>query len=195
MEHRFDADTTAALSREAMTADRRPSRVDGVNTEQARGGTPRRHLTSVNGGPFQQGLYLHRDLIRLLSKCVGAPVRPCGECATYSIYESGDFLDVHRDIPSCDIALISCVFDNNPSDDGGAIDVWFDDALTPLDVLRRGEGKPPARVAPRGGHTMLPHGGIMPHRVRRMAPGRLRVVSLMCFEMLTGLDGPVGAKG
>ncbi|MBK7614347.1 MAG: hypothetical protein IPJ08_07720 [Burkholderiales bacterium] len=146
---------------------------------------PARLLISVEGGPLQDNLFSHPELAALLARRVGSPVRPCGQRATYSIYNrEGAHLDVHRDVAGCDLALIACLYDSDSGAQGGATDVWFDDALTSLDTLRKGRGGSPTRVALRPGQVMLLHGGVLPHRIRPLEAGRLRVVSLMCFELI-----------
>lgn len=186
LEGLFDAAVTRGLCHEAL---HRPRREDehppGADPEQVRGGTPARRLISVEGGPLQESLFGHPQVATLLAQQVGGPVRPCGLRASYSIYNrEGAHLDVHRDVGGCDLALIACLYDSEPGAEGGATDVWFDDALTPLGTLREGGGGAPTRVALQPGQTMLLHGGVLPHRIRPLQAGRLRVVSLMCFEIL-----------
>ena len=129
------------------------------------------------GGPLQQGLYAHPQLIALVAGYAGSPVRPCGTQASYSLY---------RDVVGCDLALITCLYDNHPGATGGSTEIWFEEGLTPLQHLRQGAGNGPTRLALLPGQTMLLHGGVLPHRILPTEAGRLRIVSLMCFEMLTG---------
>lgn len=159
----------------------------GADTEQVRGGTPARQLESVDGGPLQQALYQNPELIALVSGYVNTPVRPCGSQASYTIYRSaGAHLDVHRDVGGCDLTLITCLQDGQADAEGGCTEAWLEDALTPLDTLRAGGGGPVTRLALRPGQSMLLHGGVLPHRILPIGSGRVRVVSLMCFEMLCG---------
>ena len=183
----FDAPVTQALWAESRQGPRRSDLQPPGDTEQVRGGAPARQLSSVAGGALQQSLYGHPELLALLAQQVGSPVRPCGERASYSVYDStGAHLDLHRDVPGCDLALIACLQDSHAQAAGGATDIWFDDALTPLGVLREGGGGRPTRVALQPGQQMLLHGGLLPHRIRPLEAGRQRVVSLMCFEILAG---------
>ncbi|MDP2008114.1 MAG: hypothetical protein Q8K45_20790 [Rubrivivax sp.] len=186
LEGLFDPATTQGLWQEALHGPRREDECPaGADDEQVRGGTPARRLLSVEGGPLQESLFGHPEVAALLARQVGSPVRPCGLRATYSIYHrKGAHLDVHRDVVGCDLALIACLHDSQPDAEGGATDVWLDDALTPLGRLREGGGSAPTRVALRPGQAMLLHGGVLPHRIRPLEAGRLRVVSLMCFEIL-----------
>ena len=99
--------------------------------------------------------------------------------------DAGAHLDLHRDVVGCDLALITCLYDNNPGAEGGSTEVWLEEGLTPLDQLRKGDGSRPTRLALLPGQSMLLHGGVLPHRILPTEAGRLRIVSLMCFEMLT----------
>jgi hypothetical protein len=181
----FDAPVTQALWAEVWQSPHRHDLQPRGDTEQVRGGAPARLLSSVAGGALQQSLYRHPELLAFLAQQVGSPVRPCGERASYSVYDcAGAHLDLHRDVPGCDLALIACLHDSHAQADGGATDIWFDDALTPLNELRRGGGGMPTRVSLQPGQQMLLHGGLLPHRIRALEAGRLRVVSLMCFEIL-----------
>jgi hypothetical protein len=182
----FAPEVLQALVQEALQGHPTPCQHPAdADTEQVRGGTPARQLLSVDGGPIQQGLYAHPDLLALVAGYVGSPVRPCGTQASYSIYrDAGAHLDVHRDVVGCDLALITCLYDNDPGAAGGCTEVWFDEGLTPLDRLRQGTGSRPTQLALLPGQTMLLHGGVLPHRILPTEAGRLRIVSLMCFEML-----------
>jgi hypothetical protein len=184
----FDPAVAAAMAQEALQG--RSSAYlhpDGADTEQVRGGTPARQLLSVDGGPLQQELYARPELAALVGAYVASPVRPCGAQASYSIYrDTGAHLALHRDVRGCDLALITCLHDNNPGAAGGCTEVWLADGLTPLDRLRQGAGGSPTRLALLPGQSMLLHGGVLPHRILPTEPGRMRIVSLMCFEMLDG---------
>ena len=182
----LDADMLAAMADEAWQGARTQcAHPHCADEEQVRGGTPARQLASIEGGAVQQSLYGHPGLAALIAARCGSPVRPCGAQASYSVYDTpGAHLGIHRDIPGCDLALITCLEDSAPASEGGATESWPDDVLTPLGILRGGAGGRSRRTALLPGHSMLMHGGVLPHRIRPLAAGRLRVVSLMCFEML-----------
>lgn len=193
LEGLFDTAVSQALWQEALSGPRRAdAHPPGADAEQVRGGTPARRLISVEGGALQERLFSHPQIAALLGQHAGSPVRACGMRATYSIYDrEGAHLDIHRDVVGCDLALIACLYDSAPDADGGATDVWCDDALTPLGTLRDGGGQAPTRVALQPGQAMLLHGGVLPHRIRPIAAGRLRVVSLMCFQIA---DAPAARR-
>lgn len=185
----FDDATLSRLRAEAATLDWHADECPpGLDTETVRGGMPARSMQSSPGGPVQDSIYNHAGMAQFLAGEVGAPVRPCGVRATYSLYFGPQaHLDLHRDVPGCDLAVITCLQDSDPNADGGALALWCGDLLTPLDRLRgansaRGQGVIRLPLAP--GDTLLLHGGVVPHCVPMLASGRGRVVSVMCFEML-----------
>ncbi len=182
----FDADTLTALQTEAAHGTPRwDTWPEGQDAEHVRGGTPARRLASVGGGPVLAALYGSAALARFVGGQVAAPVRPCGKQASFSIYDGqGAQLGIHRDVKHCDLALITCLLDNDPDADGGCTEVWPNDLCTPLDDMRRGDCGPSLSLALKQGQAMLLHGGLVPHRIRATATGRRRVVALMCFEML-----------
>lgn len=180
----------AALGRMLDEATSQPARLDvvdpdAVDDEQVRGGRPGRRIRSVPGGPLQQALFAAPRLAAFIAGEVGAPVRPCGAQASYSIYlGDGSHLGIHRDVIGCDAALVTCLHDDAPRDDDGALDVWFDDALTSLGMLRAEPDARRTRIALGPAETMLIHGGVLPHRVPPLHAPRARIVSLMCFEIV-----------
>lgn len=181
----FDADTLAALLIESSHGASRLDHVlEGEDAETVRGGSPARRLLSVSGGPILAALYGSSEMAAFVGSRVGAPVQPLGEQATFAIYDGpGAGLGIHRDVTGCDLALITCLADNDPDYEGGCIEAWPIDLCTPLDELRVGAGGPSVSLALQPGQTMLLHGGLVPHRICCTAMGRRRVVALMCFEM------------
>jgi hypothetical protein len=182
----FESDTLAHLTEEALSG---PSRFDafpsGQDFQNVRGGKPARHIISVEGRDRQSALFLSPELGAFVSERVNSPIRPCGERASYSIYsEEGAHLDIHRDVPGCDLALITCLHDNDPDADGGALDFWLDDLETPLSAIRASPETGRTRLPLHPGDSLLLHGGVVPHRIPATRAGRLRVVSLMCFEIV-----------
>lgn len=166
-----------------------PRRLDEVpvdlDTERVRGGVPGRRLIGVDGGRVQDMLFLSAELRDFIAAEVKATVAPCGERASYTIYPgAGSFLGIHRDVPGCDLALITCLQDSNASSADGALDFWPDDMTTPLDEIRTRPEAGCARLALAPGDSLLIHGGVVPHRIPPLLGQRVRVVSLMCFAIL-----------
>jgi hypothetical protein len=181
-----------ALADEAERAlpEAQESRVDASDGEEERGGSPRRRFLSAAGGGRQQALFADPGLWRELSELVGLPVRPSGMAGTYSYYcRPGDFLTIHRDVVTCDLALITCLHDSGARGRSGASCLWpgrLDDALSALRA-DPGPGAAVLRLDP--GDTLILLGGIVPHAVLPVAVGQKRVVSLLCFE--AGGERPV----
>ena len=183
----IDAVTREVLLDEAIS---RPARFDcqpaGVDREQVRGGEPARSVFCVEGGLVQDALFLAPSLWRFIAEQVQAEVRACGVRGTYSMYlGAGAHLGLHRDVRGCDLALITCLHDTHPDGDAGAMEIWPDDLTTPLGELRLAHGGSRQRVKLFPGQTLLFHGGVVPHRITLLHRNRERIVSIMCFEMLT----------
>jgi hypothetical protein len=75
-----------------------------------RGGCPNRRYWSIAGGDLQDSYYHSPRLIDYLAARVGVPVAPTGVRGSYSYYRPGDFLGLHRDVETCDLALITCLY-------------------------------------------------------------------------------------
>lgn len=174
----------AEMLEEALRGEGRADEVaSGIDTEEVRGGSPARRMVCVEGGEILDELYAARALMDFVADEVGMAVRRCGMRASYTIYDgAASHLDVHRDVQGCDIALVTCLHDSNPSKGGGAIDLWLDDLATPLGEIRAHPDRGRSRLRLAAGDSLLIHGGLVPHRVPPCGGDRLRVVSLMCFE-------------
>jgi len=172
-----------ACCRQAL--DHRVERPDGC---EGRGGQPRRRLMSAVGGAAQTALYHSQELLRFLAEQVGMTVVPTGEGATYSYYvRAGDHLDLHRDVLTCDLTLISCLLDEAPPGTaaGGSLGVYPERLFEPLSAIRRSPGV--GRVCQRlgAGQSLVLLGGIVPHTVLPVVSGQRRITSLLCFRLDT----------
>ena len=178
--------TLRQLLDEALRGSRRHDFLPaGCDFERVRGGTPARSIQSVAGGPVQDALFGSHALSAFVAQQVQAPVRPHGVRASYSIYAGeGAHLGIHRDVPGCDLALVTCLHDSDADAQGGAIDVWFDQTTAPLNEIRDRCDLGYTRLALQPGQSMLMHGGVLPHCIPPLQGERVRIVSLMCFEML-----------
>lgn len=154
--------------------------------EEIRGGTPPRKLLSGGGGPVQDSLYRAGWLSRFITQECALPVGPSGNRGSYSYYaRAGDCLGVHRDIPTCDIAVISLLHDNfSSSEEGGALVVYPDRVDEPLSEIRKMPGQGALRLTLSPGHTVLLFGGIVPHQVLPVVEGQVRIISALCFQIL-----------
>lgn len=165
------------------------SRVDRSDGEEGRGGNPARCFLSAAGGASQQEFYRSGRLARRLSEEAGAPVRPTGAGATYTYYcRAGDYIGIHLDIRTCDLVAITCLSDNAPAVAGnaGKLCFWPEAIGQPLSAVRArpAEGAVVRRLNP--GETLVMLGGLLPHAVLPVRAGQLRLVSVMCFEVIAG---------
>src|SRR3954452_11422484 len=137
------------------------------DTAEGRGGKPQRRLLSSGAGPVQDAMYRAGWLAQILSEQCGLPIVPSGDRGSYSYYvRPGDFLDLHRDIETCDVALITALQDNSsPGDQGGALVLYPDRAQEPLSAIRSrpGDGARVIKLLP--GQTIIMFGGVVPHCV------------------------------
>jgi hypothetical protein len=183
-----DHATLAAMAAEATQAYSAGTRQDNDVSDGAdgRGGVPPRSLTSGAGGPVQDALYASPQLHRFLEALCGVAMLPSGNRGSYSYYvQEGDFLDVHLDIPTCDLTLITVLDDKaSPDDAGGALEAFPSDIGVPLSSVReRGcTGGHIVKAPP--GHTVAILGGLVPHRVLPLAPSSQRVISALCFQAI-----------
>jgi hypothetical protein len=181
-----DANIVVALALEATSNYVSATRQVCVRSDGAegRGGVPRRALTSAGGGPVQDALYASPMLNGLLSSLCGARVLPSGNRGSYSYYvEPGDFLDVHLDIPTCDVTLITVLDDKAPGgESGGALEAFPLAVGAPLSMIRE-HGYPGGRVVKaEPGQSIVILGGLVPHRVLALKAGGQRVISALCFK-------------
>jgi len=151
--------------------------------EEIRGGTPRRKLITAGAGPVQDAVYSSPALHDVLSGICDVPVVPSGNRGSYSYYvRPGDFLGLHRDIPTCDVAVITVLHDSGPDDQSGALVLYPERVSEPLSAVRARPTEGALVVKVRQGETIVMLGGLVPHRVRRTATGQARIVSVLCFR-------------
>jgi hypothetical protein len=149
-----------------------------------RGGKPPRKLLTSTAGPIQDAWYSSEWLQGFLSSQLGMPVVPAGNRGSYSYYaRPGDFLDLHCDVETCDLALITALHDNSaPTDQNGGLVVYPERTGEPLSAVRARpqDGGYLVKLLP--GQTIALLGGIVPHRVVPVSEGQLRIISVMCFR-------------
>ena len=111
-------------------------------------------------------------------------MRPTGKSGTYTYYaRPGDHLALHRDIETCDIAVVTCLLNRHREGSAGG--------LTRFYPTRQHESLTTIRATPRDsavsirlpvGHTMVMFGGLVPHLIEPLGLGELRIVSVLCFR-------------
>jgi hypothetical protein len=151
--------------------------------EEVRGGKPRRRFANGPGGALQQGFNTAPWLLDFLRDLTNPRLIYTGEVATYSYYlRTGDYLEIHRDIVTCDVAVITCLHDLALDDDGGCLCLYPDRVLDPLSQIRAtaDQGAVKVRVGP--GQTIVLYGGIVPHALLPVFEGQARIVSVQCYR-------------
>jgi hypothetical protein len=160
---------------------------DEPDVEEVRGGKPRRSLLTSTAGPIQDAWYASTYLRQFLSAQLGLPVVPAGNRGSYSYYaRKGDFLDLHRDVDTCDVTVITAIHDNSaPTDAGGALVLYPGKVGEPLSTIRAQPevGAYPIKLLPR--QTIVLLGGVTPHRVAPVVEGQVRIISALCFRVIT----------
>jgi hypothetical protein len=169
------------LARAASVSD-----VSVSDDEEVRGGTPARHFRSVPGGLVQEAFYHSPQMLDYLRELCNVAVVPLGGRGTYSFYaQTGDYLAIHRDIESCDVAVITCLY-NAPQQhsQGGALCLYPSRLFEPLSIVRStpAEGAVLVNLSP--GQTIIMFGGIIPHTLLPVSAGQTRIVSVLCYRAL-----------
>ncbi len=183
-----DARTIQALRTEART--RYPASAHQENWDDdladGRGGKPRRCLLTAEAGPVQDAVYRSEWLPAWLHRECGVPVRGSGNRGSYSYYvRAGDFLDLHLDVDTCDLTLITVLEDNTcATDASGALVLYPARIGEPLRAVRERPDDGACMVKLAAGHTLAILGGMVPHRLLPVAAGQVRIISVLCFEVL-----------
>jgi hypothetical protein len=182
----FDRSWYDAMTSEALGAASRAEEtwVRHSDREEGRGGNPARRFLTAVGGPVQTAFYQSALMREILSSLSGLSVNPTGEAGTFTYYvRPGDFLTIHMDILTCDLAVITCLFDNGRRDAGGKFCLYSDRIHDPLSAIR----KEPARGARvfrlEARQTLVLFGGVVPHCVLPVTSDQKRVASVLCYQV------------
>ncbi len=148
---------------------------------EERGGNPGRSFRSALGLNLQLGLFSSPAVIGSLANALGGVVRFAGS-GTFIYYEEpGDFLELHRDIVTCDLAVITCLAETRTASEGGKLLVYPEFRGQPLANVRAAGHAAATSVHLQPGETVVMLGGFLPHEVTPMMPGQERIVSVMCY--------------
>lgn len=183
----LDDNTHGLMLSEAMSlsASAQAHEVSTPDHEEVRGGTPPRRFLSATGGNIQNAFYESEWVLHFLQQVTGVPVTPTGGHGTYTYYaRPGDYLALHRDIETCDLAVITCLHDDSgQAGHGGILCLYVERLLEPLSAIRENpdQGVIHLRLAPR--QTLVMFGGIVPHAVLPVAQGQGRLVSVLCYRV------------
>ena len=158
------------------------SAVEDPDDTEVRGGNPARRFLQTSGGKAQDLFYQSAEVAKLLSALCGVPVVPSGLRGTYSYYvEPNHHLALHRDIETCDVAVITCICAPS-SCDAGALCVYPSRCRDLLSDIRASQPQGLVRLPLRTGQSVILLGGIVPHLVQPLAVTQPRVVSVLCYR-------------
>jgi hypothetical protein len=150
-----------------------------------RGGNPARAYRAQAGGQVQYSIYGAPAMIAMLARLTGIQVVPAGR-GSYSYYERpGDFLALHRDIVTCDIAVITCLHDDPAIQGGGRLVLYPEYIHQPLSAIRSHPSPRATHVHLQPGQTIILLGGFVPHALTPVVARQQRVVSIMCYRVLS----------
>ena len=168
----------------ALLPSARACHVTVSDDEEVRGGRPLRSFINGSGGPLQQAFYSAPWLLDFLRSLTHSTVAPTGPLGTYSYYvRPGDFLDIHRDIVDCDVAVISCLSEGAIDDgDGGRLCLYPERLFERLSSIRATPHLGAVKVRLNLGRTIVLFGGIVPHALLKVSKGQARVVSVLCYR-------------
>jgi hypothetical protein len=166
--------TTASVN-EVLTAD----------NEDGRGGNPPRSYLVAPGGPIQDAFYHSDRLLSVLQQVTGTPLVQTGIRGTYSYYvRPGDYLALHRDIVTCDVAVITCLNEGpNVVGASGMLCLYPDRIYEPLSVIRESLEEKVVGVRLMAKQTIVLFGGIVPHMLLPVAEQQIRIISVLCYRI------------
>ena len=153
---------------------------------EGRGGVPERRFLSSSGGVVQDSFYQARWVIEFLRELTVPELVPSGERGTYSYYvRPGDFLGIHRDIVTCDVAVITCLSNGlaGGANDGGNLCLYPERIDEPLSAIRAAPEKGALKLFLQPGQTIVMYGGIVPHALLPVTNGQARIVSVLCYHI------------
>lgn len=154
--------------------------------EEQRGGKPRRRFINAQGGPLQQAFNTSPVVLDFLRGLTNRALTCTGEIGTFSYYmDPGDYLDIHRDIVTCDVAVITCLHDRGTdSGDNGRLCLYPERLSEPLSRIRATPDRGAVKVRVKVGQTIVLYGGIVPHALLPVAEGQARIVSVLCYRAI-----------
>lgn len=174
----------------------RVSEVVDSDDEDVRGGSPARRLASAPGGGVQDAFYASSWVLGFLKDVAGVPLVPTGERGTYSYYvQPGDHLALHRDIVTCDLAVITCLRDTYGSAGGGGLLYLYPERhAEPLAAIRATPSRGAVAVRLEPGQTIVMFGGIVPHLLTPVGAGQERIISILCYRVREPHPGATSAS-
>jgi hypothetical protein len=161
------------------------SNVTCSDAEEMRGGSPARRFLSALAGPVQDAFYQSAEILRILQHVTGLHVARTGGRGTYTYYaRPGDYLAIHRDIETCDLAVITCLHDTlGTAGHGGALCLYPNRLFEQLSAIRSTPDQDVIAVRLHVGQTLLMLGGLVPHAVLPVIENQIRIVSILCYRV------------
>ncbi|MCL4783847.1 MAG: hypothetical protein KJZ70_12500 [Bryobacterales bacterium] len=148
-----------------------------------RGGQPQRFLGGVTAGPRMNEMFARRETVAMLRGLLGANLR-CAGGGSLTVYERpGDRLGLHRDIETCDVTLVTCIWEEGERRES-VLRAYPEYAHCALSLIPADRASLGCTVSLRPGDSAILLGGVVPHEVTPMAAGQRRVVSLVCYQLL-----------
>jgi hypothetical protein len=182
-----DVNIRKLLLGEALTSARQATDgfVPASDREEVRGGRPARRFLNAPGGPVQEAFCKETWLLGFLRDITSPTLMPTGPLGTYSYYaRPGDYLAIHRDIVSCDVAVITCLSDASEAHaTGGMLCLYPDRLFEPLSAVRATPESGAQKLRLKPGQTIVMYGGIIPHALLPVSRGQARIVSVLCYRL------------
>ncbi len=123
-------------------------------------------------------------MLAFMRRLTHRSIEPTGELGTYSYYSRpGDFLAIHRDIVTCDVAVITCLSDSPDHAAGGALCLYPDRMFEPVAAIRATPSEGARVVRLREGQTIALFGGLVPHALLPVDADQVRIVSVLCYRI------------
>lgn len=158
--------------------------VAAEDKEELRGGAPRRKILTSAGGEYQRTFYHSEWLLGFLRGLTLPFLQPTGHYGTFSYYlRTGDFLEIHRDILACDVAVITCLENKFCQDNaGGKLFLYPTRTHELLSKIRATPEEGAYKLFLEEGQTLVMYGGIVPHALFPVAENQTRIVSVLCYQ-------------
>ncbi len=142
------------------------------------------NFSSSPPGPWLSWLHRSQWLLGELRQLAGRDVQPTRQ--SYMYYESGSFVDLHTDVPGCDVTVLTIVAGRLPP-----LVLYPGLRNAPFERLRsvalHSAGRPPGGIEvplSQGGLTIL-FGREVPHRRPEVhaSRGSLNVIATLCYSV------------
>jgi hypothetical protein len=144
-------------------------------------------MEGANAGPLLLKFIAAPEMLDSLYRLTGQRWRPRRRTAwAYAYHRArGHNLGLHRDHPSCELAVITCI-DDQPGE-GGDLLLYPQRVTEPLSAIRATPDQGCVRLRLRPGDTAVMFGNEIPHRVTPMlGEGRTRITAAVCYERIEG---------